>query len=103
MHICPPPDYAKSSAAKYPVLYLNHGGHPQFIPDNLIAAGKARPMIVVMPHTRCSVATPPEPGKDDACAQEYLKDIIPMLRATTARVRVARIGHWPVSRWGASW
>lgn len=54
-----PADYDKSTKVRYPVLYLQHGsgenetgwtrqGRAQFILDNLIAAGKARPMIVVM-------------------------------------------------------
>jgi enterochelin esterase-like enzyme len=77
-------------------LYLNHGGgdddakwtstdpksggNTQSIMDNLIAAGKAKPMIVVMPNTRtCASASPSAPGKDDACTQEYLKDIIPYI------------------------
>ena len=64
MHIYTPPGYDRD-AAKYPVFYLLHGasdsddswstvGHAGFILDNLIAAGKAKPMIVVMPagHTQ---------------------------------------------------
>jgi enterochelin esterase-like enzyme len=54
-----PPDYDTNARARYPVLYLLHGwgedetgwyrqGHVDFILDNLIAAGKAKPMIVVM-------------------------------------------------------
>ena len=54
-----PPDYDTGKAA-YPVLYLLHGngedqqgwvrnGRANFILDNLIAQGKAKPMIVVMP------------------------------------------------------
>jgi enterochelin esterase-like enzyme len=54
-----PPDYDKNIGARYPVLYLQHGagedetawsrqGRMNFILDNLIAEGKARPMIVVM-------------------------------------------------------
>jgi enterochelin esterase family protein len=93
MHVYLPPGYEKDAETKYPVLYLNHGGgdddskwtttgrdggHAQFILDNLIAAGKARPMIVVMPSTRgIASPNPPKPGEDDACTQEYLKDIIP--------------------------
>ena len=94
MHIYLPPDYDSRGAARYPVLYLNHGGggddanwtsetlkgggSAQFILDNLIAAGKAKPMIVVMPNSHaCASATPSAPGKDDACTEEYLKDIIP--------------------------
>lgn len=58
-----PPGYA--SDKRYPVLYLLHGiggnethwttpGLADVILDNLIAAGKAEPMIVVMPHGRAS-------------------------------------------------
>src|ERR1022692_2469384 len=54
-----PPDYGTNTRAKYPVLYLLHGwgedetgwytqGHVDYIMDNLIAAGKAKPMIIVM-------------------------------------------------------
>ena len=54
-----PPDYLTNIKAHYPVLYLLHGwgedetgwytqGHVDSIMDNLIAAGKAKPMIMVM-------------------------------------------------------
>jgi enterochelin esterase-like enzyme len=54
-----PSDYGSNAKAHYPVLYLLHGwgedetgwtrqGHVDFIMDNLIAAGAAKPMIVVM-------------------------------------------------------
>jgi enterochelin esterase family protein len=54
-----PPDYDTETQQRYPVLYLRHGGsedesgwieqgHANFILDNLIAAGKAMPMIIVM-------------------------------------------------------
>jgi enterochelin esterase-like enzyme len=54
-----PPDYDKDTAKRYPVLYLQHGagedetgwgsqGRANLIMDNLIAAGKARPFIIVM-------------------------------------------------------
>jgi enterochelin esterase family protein len=54
-----PPGY-DSSSTKYPVLYLLHGngeaqngwvmnGRANIILDNLIADGKAQPMVVVMP------------------------------------------------------
>lgn len=57
-----PPGY-ESNSARYPVLYLLHGsgdtqngwvtiGRANLILDNLIAAGKAKPMIVVMPYGR---------------------------------------------------
>ncbi len=55
-----PPGYDPKGSTKYPVLYLLHGwsdaasgwsevGHANRIMDNLIASGKAKPMIVVMP------------------------------------------------------
>ena len=54
-----PPDYDKNSTPRYPVLYLQHGsgedetgwasqGKANLILDNLIAAKKAEPMIIVM-------------------------------------------------------
>ncbi len=54
-----PPDYDKNTTARYPVLYLQHGagedetgwgnqGRANLILDNLIAAGKAKPFIIVM-------------------------------------------------------
>lgn len=55
-----PPGYNPRAKQKYPVLYLLHGysddasawtavGRANVILDNLIAAGKVQPMIVVMP------------------------------------------------------
>jgi enterochelin esterase-like enzyme len=55
-----PPNYQATSSAKLPVLYLLHGysddangwtdvGRINVILDNLIAQGKAKPMVVVMP------------------------------------------------------
>ena len=54
-----PPDYEKNRSKRYPVLYLQHGagedetgwgaqGFTGLIMDNLIAAGKAKPFIIVM-------------------------------------------------------
>src|SRR6476620_4381926 len=54
-----PPDYDKDPGKRYPVLYLQHGagedetgwgsqGHAGLIMDNLIAAGKAKPFLIVM-------------------------------------------------------
>lgn len=58
MYIYTPPGYAQSTE-KYPVLYLLHGGGEDqrgwatqgrtgLILDNLIAEGKAKPMVIVM-------------------------------------------------------
>lgn len=54
-----PPNYYKDQSVRYPVLYLQHGwgedetawtnqGHANLIMDNLIAAGKIKPFIIVM-------------------------------------------------------
>lgn len=89
MHVYLPPGYDTNTITRYPVLYLNHGGgendshwtgsgFAHLILDNLIAAGKARPMIIVMPNTSHVVSgTPPKLGVDDACTREYLIDILP--------------------------
>ncbi|MEK6258142.1 MAG: alpha/beta hydrolase-fold protein [Planctomycetota bacterium] len=61
MQVYTPPGYSKEK--KYPVLYLLHGiggdetewqryAQPEVLLDNLIADGKAVPMIVVMPNGR---------------------------------------------------
>jgi enterochelin esterase-like enzyme len=61
MQVYTPPGY--SNEKKYPVLYLLHGiggdetewqrfAQPDVLLDNLIADGKAEPMIVVMPNGR---------------------------------------------------
>jgi len=60
MYVYTPPGY-EANQTRYPVLYLLHGGggdedawvtmgRANVILDNLIAAGKAKPMIVVMPN-----------------------------------------------------
>lgn len=94
-----PPGYDADQQQHYPVLYLQHGagedetgwsrqGRAHFIVDNLIASGKARPMIVVMEKgyaTRAGEqAVPRERGRGDGGAFEdvVLKDLIPMIDAT---------------------
>jgi enterochelin esterase-like enzyme len=70
-----PPDYDKNQSARYPVLYLQHGGgedetgwakqgRVNFILDNLIASKSAKPMIIVMAngYARRAGQAPPQPG-----------------------------------------
>jgi enterochelin esterase-like enzyme len=70
MYVYTPPGY-ETSGDKYPVLYLLHGaggdedawtslGHAPEILDNLIAAGKAKPMIVVMTNGNANQAAAPD-------------------------------------------
>jgi enterochelin esterase-like enzyme len=60
MHVYTPPGYETDTAREYPVLYLLHGagdddegwirtGRANFILDNLVAQGRARPMVMAMP------------------------------------------------------
>lgn len=59
-YVYTPPGYDAKKGKRYPVLYLLHGwsdkangwmavGKANFIFDNLIAEGKVKPMVVVMP------------------------------------------------------
>ena len=94
MHIYTPPGY-ESANTKYPVFYLLHGagdtddawtsvGRAGFIFDNLIAAKKAKPMIVAMPAGHQPVA--PGAGMDGApggtpsvnpFTNEFITDMLP--------------------------
>lgn len=69
-----PPGYDKKTSAKYPVFYLISGttdteetffkvGKTNFILDNLIAEGKAKPMIVVMPYGNILARIAEQKGK----------------------------------------
>lgn len=90
MHVYTPPGYERGGG-KFPVFYLLHGagdsddawtsvGRAGFILDNLIADGKAKPMIVVMPagHTRAFGfgGGGPRPPTDEF-VQDFLNDIMP--------------------------
>lgn len=94
MNVYTPPNY--STERKYPVLYLLHGiggdetewqrfCNPPVIIDNLIADGKAVPMIVVMPNGRAQKNDRAE-GNVFASAPAFekfegdlLKDVIPTI------------------------
>lgn len=91
MHVYTPPGY-DSSRDRYPVFYLLHGGGDEdsgwstigragFIIDNLLAAKKAKPMIVVMPNG--SLPRPPNQAATAALQErftnELMKDVIPVV------------------------
>ncbi len=95
MNVYTPPGY--SAGRKYPVLYLLHGiggdetewqrfAKPNVLLDNLIADGKATPMIVVMPNGRAQKDDRAQGGFGSAPAfaafeQDLLKDVIPAIEA----------------------
>ena len=82
MYVYTPPGYAESSE-KYPVFYLLHGaggdedawttlGRTPYILDNLIAEGKAKPMIVVMTNGNAwSAAAPGDEPKTENAAPDF--------------------------------
>ncbi len=96
MHVYTPPGYDQARE-RYPVFYLLHGGgdddsgwptigQANVILDNLIAAGKATPMIVVMPNgsmPRPAAGAPTGPGAMAAYSarfrDELLNDIKPLV------------------------
>ncbi len=66
LYIYTPPGYDANTNEKYPVLYILHGGgedetgwatqgKTDLILDNLIAAQKAKPMIIVMPDANIGI------------------------------------------------
>lgn len=81
-----PPGFNPNGKVKYPVLYLIHGGsdteetwtkvgRANLIADNLIAQGKAVPMIIVMPYGNVRPKPMPDFTKD------VMNDIIPFIEA----------------------
>ncbi|MEO6569559.1 MAG: alpha/beta hydrolase-fold protein [Opitutaceae bacterium] len=107
-----PPDYEQNLSARYPVLYLQHGGgedergwavqgRVSEIMDNLIAEKKARPMLIVMergaalkPGEQPTVLRPAQPGASATppprdynqifatLDEVFTKDLIPMIDRT---------------------
>lgn len=109
MHVYTPPGY-ELGGGKYPIFYLLHGafdcddswtsvGRAGFILDNLIAAKKAQPMVVVMPagHTTTDFPPPggPRPTRDEFI-EDFTTDIMPYVqqhyRVLTDRSHVAIAG-----------
>ncbi len=103
MHVYTPPGY-ENGKGRYPVFYLLHGasdsddswssvGRAGFILDNLIAAGTAKEMVVVMPagHTTRSMGRPPGSPRPavDEFVQDFIEDIMPYVEAHY-RVRTDR-------------
>jgi enterochelin esterase family protein len=110
MHVYTPPGY-ESGSAKYPVFYLLHDasdsddswtslGRANFIMDNLIAAKKAVPMLVVTPAGHASRETfrPPANGQParDEFAEDFVTDVMPYVdinyRVQTDRPHTAIAG-----------
>lgn len=90
-HVYTPPGYM-AGTKRYPVLYLVHGagdsddswtsvGHTNYILDNLIAAGKARPMIIVMPFGHTPVRLGENMLDNNDFGNDFINDLIPYVDA----------------------
>ena len=89
-----PAEYDKNTTKRYPVLYLQHGsgedetgwptqGKANLILDNLIAAGKAVPMIIVMDNGYAVKASQAAPSRGAFPFEDVLiGEIIPMIDAS---------------------
>jgi len=84
MHVYTPPGY-ESGKGRYPVFYLLHGAYDNDdawttvgcaanILDNLIAQGKAKPMVVVMPDGHTGPFDPSEAGVFPRHMREFVED-----------------------------
>ena len=100
LHVYTPPGY-EASSQKYPIFYLLHGagdsddswgtvGRAGFIMDNLIAAKKAKPMVIVMPAGHTGPQVPAGRGGggagrgnglsfQDDFVKDFESDIMPMV------------------------
>lgn len=87
-----PPGYA-SGDERYPVLYLLHGsgdleggwieeGRANYILDNLIADGRSKPMIIVMPRGHVEADRQIDREKNNELLQQVLyEEIVPYIDA----------------------
>jgi enterochelin esterase-like enzyme len=90
-----PPGYDRDLNTRYPVLYLFHGanadetawtrlGRVNLILDNLLAAGKSKPFLVVMPfgYGIPPGSPAPSPGANLAAfSRDLLEDVIPFVES----------------------
>jgi enterochelin esterase family protein len=111
LHVYTPPGY-ETNNEKYPIFYLLHGagdsddswttvGRANFILDNLIAAKKAKPMVIVMTagHTTRTQGGGGGGGflsATDDFAREFITDVMPLVekryRVMTDRAHTAIAG-----------
>jgi len=89
-----PPGYDKQIDTRFPTLYLQHGmgdnqatwvahGKAHWILDNLMAQGKARPMVVVMMDGHASIAQGMAGFQNNTTAfeRDLLEDVMPFVEA----------------------
>jgi enterochelin esterase-like enzyme len=103
-YVYTPPDYDAHAKKSYPILFLLHGysdgangwtavGRANFVLDNLIKSGKAKPMVIVMPlgygnseilKFRFRAFEHPEVVKDsfDKYRDALFNEVIPMVESS---------------------
>ena len=102
-YVYTPPGYNPAAKTLYPVLYLLHGfneaayswtdvGKANYILDNLLAQGKVKPMIVVMPlgYGDLNYVTTSETRRDQTKSADHYKrfqqalltEVLPQVEAT---------------------
>jgi len=87
-----PPGYEREPQTRYPVVYLLHGanadetawyrfGRVNFILDNLLAAAKIKPFIVVMPFGYGVTPGGPQAENTAKFGKDLIEDVIPYIEA----------------------
>ncbi len=87
LNIYIPPGYDKDKNSRYPVLYIQHGGgedergwavqgKTNIILDNLIAEGKAEPMLVVIPNGNVSKPGSTAAGYSEEAMAAFKEELI---------------------------
>ena len=93
LYIYTPPGYEENLQIKYPVLYLLHGmgdtedawtvvGRANLIVDNLLAANKTKPLVIVMPYGHTPSAPPDMRSLDNYAGfeKDLVEDVIPYIQ-----------------------
>jgi enterochelin esterase-like enzyme len=99
-HVYTPPTYDQNRRTRFPVLYLQHGagenergwieqGRANFILDNLISAGRAKPMILVVdtgyaayPGTNGPASSNQVSSSTGAFEEVMLNELVPLIDAS---------------------
>lgn len=93
LRVYTPPGYDRETSASYPVLYLFHGsgdneatwtsfGHAHLIADNLLAQGRAKPMILVMTDGHAVVGPEARAKNVEMFGRDLLDDVMPFVEST---------------------
>jgi enterochelin esterase-like enzyme len=101
VHVYSPPGYHQEAATRYPVLYLLHGagdndshwtllGRANVIADNLLADGRAVPMLIVMPDGHA--ASLDRERERERGRELFEKDLLESVVAANQKIKLLWIG-----------